>query len=306
MMMAPRYLRHSQIDRQQWDSCLDRHFPDLLYMRSWFLDEMVPGWEALVDQDPATGQYFGMMALPVRKKWGLRYLHQPYLTAQLGYVGNDNKRLANFLTAIPRHFRYLDFCLNEKNSLPPETGGGYTRRNLVLDLRPSADQLAAGFHENTRRNIKKAHKQSLTVDGSSDWQQAWDFFTRHSVTPPGTQEKRQCEALLRKMEHLGQLETYVVKDNNGQMLSVCIFCWQGSRAYYLIPATDSSFRSSGASPLLIDAFIARHAGKPVLLDFEGSDVESVARFYEGFGAIDRPYPAVRQNRLPYPLQFLKR
>ena len=306
MTVAPQYLRHSQIDRQQWDACLDRHFPDLLYLRSWFLDEMVPGWEALVDIEPVTGQYFGIMALPVRKKWGLRFLYQPYLTAQLGYVGKDNSRLRDFLAAIPGSFRYLDFCLNEKNSLPPGPGGGYIRHNLVLDLSPSAGQLSAAFHTNTRRNLRKARTHSLSVETADNWQLAWDFFCQHSITPPGEQEKPQCEALLEKMKSLGQLETYVVKNNSGQLAGSCIFCWQGARAYYLFPATDPAFRNSGASPLLIDAFIARHAGSPVLLDFEGSDIESVARFYEGFGAVDHPYPAIRQNRLPFPLRFLKR
>ena len=177
MTVAPQYLRHSQIDRLQWDACLDRHFPDQLYLRSWFLDNMVPGWEALVDPDPVTGHYLAIMALPVQKKWGLHYLYQPYLTAQLGYVGNNNNRLAHFLAAVPRRFRYIDFCLNEKNSLPPGVSGGYTRRNLVLDLRRSADQLAAGFHENTRRNIKKARTHSLSVETTDNWRRVWDFFT---------------------------------------------------------------------------------------------------------------------------------
>ena len=108
------------------------------------------------------------------------------------------------------------------------------------------------------------------------------------------------------MKSLEQLEPYVVKNNSGEMVGGCIFCWQGARAYYLFPATDAVFRSKGASPLLIDAFITRHAGSSVLLDFEGSDIDSLARFYEGFGAVDRPYPAIRQNRLPFPLRFLKR
>jgi hypothetical protein len=56
---------------------------------------------------------------------------------------------------------------------------------------------------------------------------------------------------------------------------------------------------------LVNAFIQEHAGSDSLLDFEGSDIESVDRFYTGFGAEIRPYPSLHINRLPFYLRWLK-
>jgi hypothetical protein len=57
--------------------------------------------------------------------------------------------------------------------------------------------------------------------------------------------------------------------------------------------------------MLIDAFVKDHAEKDLLLDFEGSDVRNLAFFYSSFGATEEKYAALRLNRLPWYLRWLK-
>ncbi|HRG24810.1 MAG TPA: hypothetical protein PLL23_10470, partial [Chitinophagaceae bacterium] len=65
-------------------------------------------------------------------------------------------------------------------------------------------------------------------------------------------------------------------------------------------------KTIGASHALIDAFIADYAGQDLLLDFEGSDIRNLAFFYSSFGAIQEIYPALKINRLPFYLKWLKK
>lgn len=58
--------------------------------------------------------------------------------------------------------------------------------------------------------------------------------------------------------------------------------------------------------LLIDEFIKQYASRNMILDFEGSNIEGVARFYAGFGAKPFNYPALKINKLFYPLRLIKR
>jgi hypothetical protein len=58
-------------------------------------------------------------------------------------------------------------------------------------------------------------------------------------------------------------------------------------------------KAIGASHALIDAFIKDHAGKKMLLDFEGSDIPNLAFFYSSFGAVEEEYAALKMNRLPF-------
>ena len=60
--------------------------------------------------------------------------------------------------------------------------------------------------------------------------------------------------------------------------------------------TDNG-KSKGAMHLLFDYFIRQNSGKHYLLDFGGSSVDSVARFYKNFGAKDCLYLQVKKNNL---------
>jgi hypothetical protein len=65
-------------------------------------------------------------------------------------------------------------------------------------------------------------------------------------------------------------------------------------------------KTIGASHAVIDAIIKDHAGKNLLLDFEGSDIPSLAFFYSSFGSVEEKYAAIRLNRLPFYLKWMKK
>ena len=52
--------------------------------------------------------------------------------------------------------------------------------------------------------------------------------------------------------------------------------------------------------------IKEFAGKPLLFDFEGSDIQGVKSFYEKFGAVNQPYFHYHHNQLPGILKLLKK
>jgi hypothetical protein len=302
------HLRNDEINRKSWDECLDRHFPDLLYMRSWYLDCMAPAWEALVA--PGESGYRSVMALHLRSKWGIRYLYQPFLVAQCGIVGSDNsgERILRFLEAIPANIRYGHYDLNEQNVPFPDGFTMEDRKNRVLSLSVPYAELRKGYHENTERNIRKAEKQGIRVvrkENVADIQRAIELFLQQPMNRKHGKERYRLQQLMHNALERKQLSLYVSVDEADNWLSSCIFLWQGHRAYYLLPANEPASRGSGASHALVNAFIQEHAGSDSLLDFEGSDIESVDRFYTGFGAEIRPYPSLHINRLPFYLRWLK-
>jgi hypothetical protein len=94
--------------------------------------------------------------------------------------------------------------------------------------------------------------------------------------------------------------------NEKQELCAAIF-WMtnGARFINLMNFTTKEGRDNGAMHHLVDMFIRSNVGKPMFIDFEGSSIESIARFYQSFGAENLPYYNIRQNRLPWWLKWKK-
>jgi hypothetical protein len=85
----------------------------------------------------------------------------------------------------------------------------------------------------------------------------------------------------------------------------CIYFFSNKRAYYILVGNHPNGKTLGASHYLIDRFIHDHAGRDLLLDFEGSDIRNLAFFYTSFGASLETYPAIRMNRLPWWIRWMK-
>ncbi len=294
------WLPNSNINRIAWDACLDKFYPQQLYMRSWFLDTMVPNWQAMVECSHPDGPYHSIFVLPARKKWGIAYLYQPYLTAQLGYVGSDQspENLQRFLDAIPATFKLWDFCANERNQFLPQKYPLTLRNNRLLELSAYGPNHQELYASNTKRNIKLAEKNQLQYKESepNSWPPALDFYLQQSPFPPAAEDEKRLKKLLSICAEKSQLTISTISTLEGEWLAVVLWIWQSNRAYYLLPAISEAGKNQGASAALIDGFIKAHADQNILIDFEGSDIESVDRFYAGFGAINSPYPAVKRKR----------
>ena len=91
----------------------------------------------------------------------------------------------------------------------------------------------------------------------------------------------------------------------GNLEASCVFLFSHKRAYYILVGNHPNGRTLGASHALIDAFIKDHAGQDLSLDFEGSDIRNLAFFYSSFGAQEEKYAAIKLNRLPWWMKWLK-
>jgi len=74
----------------------------------------------------------------------------------------------------------------------------------------------------------------------------------------------------------------------------------------LFSATNAQSKANGAMFLIVDQLIRDHSEKIRVLDFEGSNVASLARFYKSFGSDEFNYLRIKRNRLPWILKLLKK
>ncbi len=299
------YLTHQQIDKEQWDTCIKNSSNGLIYAYSFYLDSMAKHWHALVLND-----YEVVMPLTWNKKYGIKYLYQPFLTAQLGIFGNHLSEtiIDSFIQSIPASFRFIDILLNNNNISRQLTGLSIPRKNYVLDLNKNYDILYQNYKENIQRNIKKALQAGCTIQKNFDAEKVIELAVLQ-MRSQGQEEKENINHFRKLYQYLHSQQmatTYGIVSAEKELVASCVFFFSNNRAYYILVGNHPNGRNIGASHALIDAFIKDHAGKSIVLDFEGSDIPNLALFYSSFGAVSEVYPALKLNRLPFYLKWLKK
>ncbi|MBP6430496.1 MAG: GNAT family N-acetyltransferase [Ferruginibacter sp.] len=295
------YLPYSHIDFIKWDNCIAQASNETVYAYSYYLNHMTIHWDALVAND-----YEFIMPLTYNKKYGIYYLYQPPFCAQLGVFGNNitSKILEAFIQAIPLKFKYCDIYLNNENvfTIP----NIYNRINYILDLNKPYNIIYDAFRENIKRNIKKCKQLNTEVKK--------DIAINCIIELAKEQNATFSNLSNNNYQSLEQLFMYLKKQNKAitygiylqeKLLASAAFFFSGNRAYYILVGNSPDGKTLGASHALINTFIEDHANQNLILDFEGSDISSLAFFYSSFGAIEEKYSALKFNKLPWFVKWLK-
>ncbi len=298
------YLKNSEIDRKKWDECIRNSLNGNLYSWSWYLDFACPGWEALVTED-----YASVMPFPVRKKYNFRYLYQPYFVQQLGVFSINTiseETLNIFIEKIPSEIKYADYNLNFRNIVVPEKYSFEKNTTYHLDLISEYDIISRNYPENTRRNIRKAELAKLRI---SKGLKADAIITFKQKTAKADIDNDGYNRLLQIVSYSVDIksgEIYGAFTSSNELCAAAFFAYSHQYAYMLVAASDDAGKENSAMFLLIDNFIREHSGKNITLDFEGSNIPGIARFFAGFGAMPVYYQKLKFNRLPFIIKWFKK
>ena len=293
------YLRNSEINFQKWDQCIQRSVNQKVYACSWYLNIVSPGWDALVEND-----YESVFPLTKNRKFGIEYLYQPFFTQQLGVFSDkllSEEMVDRFLKAIPEKFSFIQINLNSLNKVDPAKYEVEFRSNFELDLIQSYTRLSQQYNQNTSRNLKKAGKNILEVVRKVEPDELISLFMENFGKKEGKLTYRHYETLRMLMDHCIKRNQSSITGIRSQKNSLCagvFLIYTHDRIIFHFAASGPESRENGAMFLLVDGIIRDHAGKQLILDFEGSSDPDLARFYKGFGANENHYPQVTLNRMP--------
>ncbi|MBX2935503.1 MAG: hypothetical protein KF825_14765 [Ferruginibacter sp.] len=303
--MAIIYLTYQQIDKLKWDACINTASNGLVYGYSFYLDAMAKNWDALVLDD-----YDAVMPLTYNRKYAVYYLYQPAFTACLGVFGNNitTKILNLFLHAIPGKFKYWDIYLNPGNLFALPDFNLYERKNFVLNLRNNYAEIFSNFKDNIKRNIRKSEKFGLLTNANCNIDDVIALANEQALAfaSPGQDDYENFKRLYKLLYSKEKAKIYAVSNKENKLLAAAVFFFSHNRAYYILVGNHPDGKTLGASHALINAFIKDHAGQNLLLDFEGSDIPSLAYFYSSFAAAEEKYSAIKLNRLPAAIRWLKK
>jgi len=301
------YIPYDKLDVKKWDTCIDKAVNGIIYAYSWYLDIMAGKWDALV-----MGDYEYVMPLVSRRKYGIWYLYQPYFTQQSGIFSANLLNadvVGRFLNAIPDKYKLIEISLNAFNTHNRLPNFQSERRvTYQLDLIQPYQQLCSAYKINTIRNIRKAQKNDVFIDENID-PGLFMRFTKEHLQKKAPELKDADFLRLQKLVsycvRYGRGRISAVYSDHNELVATAFFVWSHHKPIMLVSASSEEGKRLSAMFFMIDQFIQKYSGNPYTLDFEGSTIESVARFYSGFGATPTEYSFIRRNNLPLFLKWFK-
>ena len=220
----------------------------------------------------------------------------------------DQQLVRKFLDAIPTKFKLIEISLNAGNNFPAAFHNYSPRINYTLNLDKPYEDLYNSYRDSHKRNISKAAQLGCKVSTAISVDEIIRLNEEQLKHIDGTkpEDYSNFKRLYESLKSQAQAKVYGIIDSKNKVLASSVFFFSHNRAYYILVGNHPDGKTIGASHALIDAFIKDHAGHDLILDFEGSDIRNLAFFYGGFGATEEIYPALKINKLPWYIRFLKK
>jgi lipid II:glycine glycyltransferase (peptidoglycan interpeptide bridge formation enzyme) len=300
-----KYLPHNKVDKQKWDACISASKNSLVYNYSWYLDIAAAGWSAIIYSD-----YKAVMPICYGKKFTFEYIYPPYFVQQQGIFSPENidaSLTKLFFDTIPSNFKFIEQYLNTGNIFEP---GGYKvtyNSTYHLLLKDNYEALSKNFSQNHKRNIKRAAENNLVISHEASTDTIISLFRNgkgREVKNLKDAHYKVLKELFHQCDHRQLLKFYNIKKDN-RIICGGVFIVEGASAIFIFSGADVDSKNARAMTLLINQFIIDHSGTNITLDFEGSNIPGLARFYKGFGATEKKYMLVTKNLLPPPFKWLK-
>ncbi len=286
--MPLRFVKHSEIDFEKWDEAINSCYNENPYAYSSWLNMVSPKWCALINND-----YSVLIPLPVKTKLRINYISQPLFTQQLGIFSLqplEPEFVKSALLEIPKKYPKIHLQLNTENSSTKLELK--SRPTYCLRLDENYDTIQSRFSTHHKRNIHKAIEAALneeiTIQKSTDA----DLFIKNFKQTVGLKDKSLKDKeyeLMHQIISAANGEILFCSNTEGEVLSGLFYLTSKTKIVNLFNFITPLGKEKKAMYLLLNYWIKTNAKSGKELDFEGSTIKSIARFYAGFGGVSKNY-----------------
>ena len=297
------FIPYQLIDKVKWNNCVAVSSNGLVYAQSIYLDHMADHWDGLVMND-----YEAVMPLTWKQKMGIRYLYQPAFFQQGGIFSASAitvEMVDAFISAAKKYFPFAECTLNYGNPAP--TSVSFEMRNNYL-LQFNQFLSADIENEYLKQRIKRAEKFNLRYANSDDIEASVVLYQQlyhHRISGFRSADFNRfidlCSLLQKENKIL--IRTVFEADT---LLASALFIVDNNRLYNLASCLLAEGKSKLANYFLIHQLMKEFEHTDIVLDFEGSDVEGIAYFYQKWATAEQPYLFISWNHLPKTIQLLRR
>lgn len=287
-------VKHKDIDKVKWNSCVHYANNGNVFGYKWFLDFVAKDWDGLVE-----GDYESVFPMVWRKGFfGGKELHQPPLMRELGLYSINAlsaKRVEAFLNAIPDEYRHIEIVVNEQINLPQKHDFDVMELyNHQMLLTEPYENLRANYAENIKEKLQLASENQLITTSNLKPEKVAGFYQKYAKDRKHLSHNfHALQRIMYNVLHRGWGFASGIESQGGELLAANFFIYSHNKVLSLVPLESPAGADLGALPLLFDMLIRTHAGRPMILDFntEKHDILAV-----NLGARENIYYKIEQDK----------
>ncbi|MEZ4901516.1 MAG: GNAT family N-acetyltransferase [Spirosomataceae bacterium] len=303
-------LQRAAIVDNQWNDFVAASPQAILYANTWYLDVVAPNWCALVMEEK--GAWQAVMPLPIRTKWGIKVIQQPFFCQILGVFALDEatfeKATSLFQAQLPHYFNYISVYTGRFSEQATSFLDDYLTQcsTDVLVLNRPYHLMKANYSADRKKNLRRAEKFNWHIKTSTNIEPLIGLFHANHAQKIGVAESA-YDLLRRVFQRLKDknLVRLVYAIKAGEIEAGALFAVANQRIIYLFNAATPLGRQANGRTLLIDDMIQQYAQSGFIFDFESPEIASIKTFYQSFGTKKEGYQSLHLNNLPFPLKQIQ-
>lgn len=285
-----RFLSSHELNKNKWDT-LVAQAGGMHFSASFFLDAMAKNWGVFVDENYTKG-----FAVCFNRVMGIRVLYPPLFG-----------RTVEFFNLNPADFKTLPELLIpffQTGFLQSGAELGLENKTLknyqVYDPSKTPNTLA-------KRMLKKATERGYHIETCA-FGPVLPFIRQElsaKVKELNPENLKRLETLLFSLEEQGRLLSYGIFNSENELCGGMFFALNDGKMGYILGAAGKSCRDEGGMYLCMEEAIRESLERSFQLDFGGSNIESIRRFYLALGGVDQTYFSYSWDKSPLWFRLLR-
>lgn len=261
----------SEIDSFKWNSRIESQKSEIYNEYHYLSACTLDNWYGFV-----WGDYDCVLPFYQKKKWGIiPYVCMPPFCQKFDNRNLTEQMFQEVLGYFKKNFWLVDYQVSEAFKLD----GFGERKNYILkrDV-ANYDEIALNYSSLLKKNLAKAKLSVIKLD---DWTEILAFLAKNDTFGSQiTQKQYKAFERLIANSQIKLLRSGIAIE--GKLEAILIAPLYQNHAYLLFPFSSKAAKKAQAMSVLIDELIQDNQIQSI--NFEGSSIDSIARFYEQFGA----------------------
>lgn len=262
-------LKRSEIDTKKWDFTVQK-LELCPYLYSRYLDATTSMlWHALV-----WGDYERVLPFYSQKKWKLiPYVFMPLFLQQIDTTILTEKQKSEAINFFKKNFFRIDI-----RTSTPLISNALEKFNYELSLDKTYYEIYNNYNSLLKKNLLKF--KEISIEKTDFEIEYLHFYFDNPFFNKSINNNR--DYIFNFLIQLGDSAQYYKATYENEIIAILITYKTNEREFLIIPISTAIGKKYQAMSFLIDYVIQNSTSK--IIDFEGSSIPNIAKFYEQFGA----------------------